>query len=394
MSKRYRLYIRNFTFKAIATIERVVPKDRKLILMTSWLGEKYIDNSKYVYEFLQSYSEYDAVWMTNNIRVYKDLKNRKLSVCKFHSLKGIWYQLRARVVFSSIQFADYNPWLVNRCLYIDLGHGHPIKDPGKEHFTEESRLIDSLVLNKIDYYAIVASDFAKRLYTQVIDIPLNKILISDFARNDVFIDASLRDGKNQLIQEMRKHYSKVITYMPTHRGMGKKVMAINDILPIDKLQSFCERYNFLFVIKKHFYHREEIENLDKYPNIVDITNVEDVDPQVLLYQTDLLITDYSACYIDYMLLNRPMLFYQFDIAEFASKERSLYMSFTELNIAPVSLDQDALIRDLDSLINEPVDLFAERRNEFAKTYFNNLHQQDGRKKVVDIMQKLLNEQAK
>ena len=390
----YRLKIRNVCFNTITAIERVIPKDRRLILFTSWLGEKYIDNSKYVYEYLLGYKEYKAVWMTNNNQIYKVLKDNNKPVCKFHSLRGLWYQLRARVVFSSIQFADYNPWLVNRCLYIDLGHGHPIKDPGKEHFTDESRLIDSLILNKIDYYAIVASDFSKHLYTQVIDIPLNKILVSDFARNDVFVDASLRKGKNLCIERISGHYNKVVTYMPTHRRMGVSKMNMHSILPLDALQSFCKDNNVLFIIKKHFYHRDEKEKLDDYSNIIDITNVDDIDPQVLLYQSDVLITDYSACYIDYMLLNRPLLFYQYDIEDFTSNERSLYISFKDIDIAPVSFGQEDLIRDLKSVINEPSDLFEERRNEFAKTYFNNLHQEDGRKKVVDIMQRLLNETAK
>lgn len=393
MSKSYRLIIRNVCFNAIAVIERLIPKDSRLVLLTSWLGEKYIDNSKYVYEYLLDYKDYKAVWMTNNNQIYDNLKENNRPVCKFNSLRGLWYQLRAQVVFSSIQFADYNPWLVNRCLYIDLGHGHPIKDPGKEHFTEESRLVDSLILNKIDYYAIVASDFSRRLYTQVIDIPLNKILVSDFARNDVFIDASLRDGKNLFIQVIKEKYKKVVTYMPTHRGMGACKMEMHGILPLEALQSLCERNNVLFVIKKHFYHRDEKDFLEKYPNIMDITSVEDIDPQVLLFQSDVLVTDYSACYIDYMLLNRPLLFYQYDIADFTSNERSLYMSFKDIDIAPVSFGQEDFIRDLESVINGP-DIFEDRRNEFAKTYFNNLHQQNGRKKVVDIMQQLLNETAK
>lgn len=394
MSISYRTIIRNSFFKIFSRITCFIPKQNNLVLLTAWLGEKYIDNTKYVFEFLQNYPQYKAVWMTNNRNIYDYLQSMYLPVALSHSLNGFWLQLRARVVFSSIQFADYNQWLLNRCIYIDLGHGHPIKDPGKEHFTEESRLIDSLILEKVKYYAIVASDFAKDLYPQVISIPKEQILISDFARNDVFIDSSLRNGKNAIIEKYRELKRRVVTYMPTHREMGRVEMKMSDILPLDILQVFCENNNVQFIIKKHFYHRNETEDLEKYPNIVDITNVEDIDPQVLLYQTDILVTDYSACYIDYLLLNRPLLFYQYDLEFFTKNERSLYMSFKDIDIAPVTYSKDALVHDLSFLIENEGDKYTLRRNAFAKTYFNNLSQKDGRKKVVDIMEELIEKYAK
>lgn len=367
-----------------------MPKKKNLVLLTSWLGEKYIDNSKYVYEFLQKYPEYKAVWMTNNDSIYKSLISKNLPVCKFKSFRGVWFQLRARVVFSSIQFADYNTWLVNRCLYIDLGHGHPIKDPGKEHFTEEHRLINSLIHNKVDYYAIVSSSFSKKRYMQVIEIPEDRIIISDFARNDVLIDEILREGKNTIIDEQRKG-RKVVVYMPTHRSMGANPMKMDCILPLPELQKICEENNLFFIIKKHFYHRAEREKLTKYPCIIDITGVDDIDPQVLLYQADMLITDYSACYIDYLLLDRPLIFYQYDLGQFVEKERSLYYSFDEIKIGPVPKTGNELISSIKDIISSSEDCYRDRRNSFASTYFDNLHQENGRKKVVEIMQSLLDE---
>jgi CDP-glycerol glycerophosphotransferase (TagB/SpsB family) len=386
----FRLRIKIICFQIVSFIEKFVPKKKNLVLLTSWQGEKYIDNSKYVYEYLQQCSRFETVWMTNNKNIYRSLKYQSLPVCKTKSFRGIWLQLRASVLFSSIQLADYNSWLVNRCLYIDLGHGHPIKDPGKQHLTEEFKVFTDLVLKKIDYRAIVASDYAKKLYPQVINIPDDHIVISDFARNDVFIDPSLRVGKNIIIEENKKN-CRVVVYMPTHRSMGAKTMMLEQILPLIELQNLCERNNILFVVKKHFFHRNEKESLNMYPNIIDVTNIDEIDPQVLLYQADVLVSDYSACYIDFLLLNRPILFYQYDIDSFISNERSLYYSFEDIDIAPVSKNSREFITDLENILNSTYDRYQEKRNGFTKTYFNNLQQDNGRQKVVDIMQALLNE---
>ena len=392
MKISFRLKMRNLLFRFINVILRLlIPKQDNLVLLTAWLGEKYIDNTKYVYEYLQNYPQYRAIWMTRSKAIYDSLNCHGLPVCYFNSIRGFWLQLRAKVVFSSIQFADYNPWLINRCLYIDLGHGHPIKDPGKEHHTEESQLINSLILEKVNYYAIVASNFSKKHYFEVIRIPENHVLISDFARNDVFIDQSLRQGKNELIESFRRLGRKIITYMPTHRSMGKDEMNMSRILALDSIQKFCEDNNIQFIVKKHFYHRKEHENFDAFSNIIDISSEEDIDPQVLLYQSDILITDYSACYIDYLLLNRPIVFFQYDLEAFVRDERSLYMSFDDLKIGPVVKDKNDLKDALQDIINSPQDQYATNRNIFAKTYFENLKQIDGRKKVVEIMQMLLKE---
>lgn len=382
--------IRNICFQLLSFIEKFVPKDDHLVLLTAWLGEKYIDNTKYVYEYLQSYPEYRAVWLTRKEEIYNSLKSLGCPVAKFNTLKSVFLQLRAKVIFSSIQFSDFNIWLINKCVYIDLSHGHPIKDPGQDHFTEEYKLLTSLILKKLDYYTIVASDFAKSKYSQVVDIPLEHVFISDFARNDVFIDSKLREGKNSVITSIAKE-KRVIVYMPTHRAMGANRMCMDEILPLKEIQDYCEKSNALFVIKKHFYHRHEVENLSEFDRIIDITGVDDIDPQVLLYQADALITDYSACYIDFLLLHRPLLFYHYDYDEFVAHERTIYLSFDNMHIAPIAKTKADLLDSLNSLFSDSNDSYQIERDKFAHTYFNNLHQENGRKKVVEIMQSLLNE---
>lgn len=363
------------------------PKKKKLVLFNAWFGQKYFDNTRYVYEYLINHSDYKALWLTRSEDVFLQLKRDGKPVAKVNSLKATWSQIRAQAVFSTMQFSDYNTWLLSKCIFIDLSHGHPIKDPGHLMRNHYDRLVTKSFLNRNYYYAIVSSNFSKSHYHDAIDIPDSHIFISDFARNDVLFEESLRRGKNEVIDQIKGN-RKAIVYMPTHRSEGKIVMNMNDLLPLADIQSFCEKNNYVFLIKKHYYHSNEVEDLDSYPSIFDITN-EEIDPQVILFQADMLISDYSACFIDYMLLKRPIIFYHYDFDYFTKKERTFYIDFKKIDIAPIAYTKEDLLKAiLEAAVQE--DSYLERRMRFAQeTYFDNIDHSNACQKIKVILDGLM-----
>lgn len=378
--------LRHFTTPII----KLIPKKKNLIIFSAWFGEKYIDNTRFVYEYLLNNGKYEVYWLTNNKKVYQELTENKFPVAYFSSIKGVILQLRAQVCFSTVQFSDFNSWLVCNSIYIDLGHGNMIKDPGQIIRNTKGQRVEKYILDNLFYYAIVPSDYSRHYYQQVVRVPERNIIISDFARNDVFIDQSLRLGKNEKINELKKIYNHIIVYMPTHRSDGKLPLNLEHNLPLQSIQDICSRTNSLFVIKKHFYHREEILQLNEYDNIIDITR-EEADPQVLLYQADILITDYSSCFIDYLLLHRPIIFYQFDYEYYTKNERSLFIDFKAENFAPVVETKDDLPQQLLTTLQTRGREYEANRERITSLFFNNTHQQDGRGKVIRIMEDILKE---
>ena len=383
----FRIRFGLFRRRCFSSLLKLVPKKKGLVLCTAWFGQKYIDNTMYVYEYLLSHSNYRVIWITKNRLIYNQLKSVGKPVEMFSSLKGIIAQIRAQAVFSTVQFSDYNQNLLVNTIYIDLGHGHPIKDPGKHFLREPMLTIQKQEVDKLHYYAVCASQSSKNLYQDVVKIDNDHIFISDFARNDVFVDDELRKGKNVIVEQY-KEGRKAIVYMPTHRSDGRKKMELEKILPLDDIQSFCKENDYVFIIKKHFYHRNEVENLSKYDRLFDITNIDDIDPQVLLFQSDVLISDYSACYIDYLLLDRPLMFYHYDLKVFQEQERSLYLPFETIDIAPISYNINDFMENLMIACN-PEDPFGDKRRGFTPHYFNNTKQENGREKIKQILDRLM-----
>ena len=388
----FRVKLRLFKYRVFHFFLKLVPKERKSVLLTAWFGQKYIDNTKYVYEYLLENTDYKVCWITKNRQIFDNLRQQNRPVVLFDSFAGKMKQIRAQAVFSTVQFYEYDQRLLTNTLYIDLGHGHPIKDPGKRFYEEPTLSIQKQMVDNLHYYAICASDFSKQHYQEVVRMNPDHIFISDFARNDVFIDASLREGKNAIVDQYKNRY-KAIVYMPTHRNDGRKKMDIKTILPLDDIQFFCKENDYVFIIKKHFYHRNEVEDLSKYDRILDITGIDDIDPQVLLYQTDVLISDYSACYIDYLLLDRPLMFYHYDLKEFQDQERSLYIPFETIDIAPIAYSKNDFIDKIKIACN-PADTFGKKRRNFTPNYFKNTRQRNGRERVKLILDQLMDKYYK
>ena len=47
----------------------------------------------------------------------------------------------------------------------------------------------------------------------------------------------------------------------------------------------------------------------------------------ILYNVDLLITDYSSVFYDYLILDRPILFSSFDLMEYQKIDREFYEDY-------------------------------------------------------------------
>ncbi len=138
--------------------------------------------------------------------------------------------------------------------------------------------------------------------------------------------------------------------MPTHRNEGKTIVDIYSLLDLERLNNYCKNNKILFLIKKHYYNRNDGKTVEGYSNIIDYTD-KSCDTQELLFNTDVLITDYSSCYIDYLLLNRPIIFYCYDYNEYLKQDREMYFEYDEVTPGDKAKNFDMLIESIDKAIN-------------------------------------------
>ena len=72
------------------------------------------------------------------------------------------------------------------------------------------------------------------------------------------------------------------------------------------VNNYQDEYNILY--KGHYLDKGETE---KFSNIVEVSN--EIDTNKLLSIVDVLVTDYSSIFFDYLPLRRPIIFYMKDI---------------------------------------------------------------------------------
>lgn len=367
----------------------IVPKNKKLILFSAWFGEDYIDNSKYLFEYMLKHNNtYQLFWYTKNKELYNSLKDKGIPVLYANSIRAIWLQCRAIMFVATVQTSDFNYFFYNKCFFIDLGHGFPGKPVGVTlgkdwtdwfHYCRKG----------IKFFETTASKFAADRLHDWYEVDYKNCIFSNKPRIDVFYDKEMREGINLNVETIKGN-RRLISYLPTHRDCGKTKIDIDHNFDLETIQRLCEESNSVFLIKKHFYHRNEKTDLSKYPNIFDLTG-EKVDTQVLLAQTDVLITDFSSCFNDFLVLDRPIIFYAFDYESYLKNERDYYWKYDRISAGYTTKSKEQFNEALSSVVKDWEDtLHKEGRKEMRKVYFDeDVEVGTSRKKLSRVIDELI-----
>lgn len=368
----------------------MIPKDKKLVLFGAWFGQRYADNTKYLYDYSLEKNEIKAVWFTKKREVYEYLHRANKPVVYSKSLAGIWTQARAAMLVSTVDYGDFNIYLLSGCTIFDQGHGVAIKrshDNGYE--TTYQRFFDRLIHVNVDRYACGTNPCLLEMAHDEIPVPDDRVIYANMARTDVFFDDRLYDHRNDFLDEIIKDRV-VLLYAPTHRMQGKVPIEIDKILDLPSIQKICEEHNAVFIIKKHFYHRHEETDLHSYKRIIDVTNT-DVETQSLLCKTDILISDYSAVYIDFLATDRPIILYPYDYEQFSKQMRGFYLRMEENHVGYKPSNPKEFSQCLEKVLLDPKDsLHASGREDLRGKYYNPGQQLgNSREYLYNIMLKLL-----
>lgn len=153
-----------------------------------------------------------------------------------------------------------------------------------------------------------------------------------YPRNDVLYTGNTAENIAQIKQALFGFQPKqIIMYAPTWRDdsfseQGKYKFE----MPFD-LKKFFENVdsNTLLVIRPHYLVKDRID-ITGFEDRVKI--LADVDINQLYLITDLLITDYSSVMFDFANLERPMLFYPYDLAHYRDQLRGFYFKYDQANL--------------------------------------------------------------
>lgn len=376
------------TYTSKLLLSRFKKRDNNIFIFGAWFGNKYDDNPKWLFEYiLKNKPNITAYWITPNQTVFEELRKDNLPVLKSESAEALAIVKRAKNYAYCINRndigANLTPYLAG-CKCFNLWHGVPLKKIGFDNEIIYAggiplnqkiyRFIDNLFLG--EEYAISTSPTFTKIYTSAFKLNKNHILELGQARNDCFFNHSSFQLKK------RFNGKKIIVYMPTHRREGKLAMNLNEILDFKRLDALLNDNNAIFIIKKHYYHREE-PTINGYTNILDITR-EQVHSQELLSDADILVTDYSSCYIDFLLMDKPQIFYCYDLGEYLREDRQMYFQYQDAIGGPLCKTYIELEKVLSEILKGN-DNSKKQRDSALQLFYSKENQGCVAEKQISIM---------
>ena len=321
----------------------LIPKNKKVWVFGCSSGDYYKDNSKYLFEFMSRITGYKAIWLTKNKGIYKKLNNQGKNCFYFYSLQGIFYSLIAKYIFISYSYDDVGFFCYlfpQRTKIVQLYHGTPLKrleiEKNRSILNKITKFILLSYLGRKFDFMFNTSDIATEKLNEFFKENMEKYIISGYPRNDGLFHNSDSSFLNKLKEKII--FEKIVFYLPTYREYSndKNFNLFNKFgFNEDKLNKILEDNNAIFLIKLHpndytraQYIFKKISNNSRVIVINDDEIESDIYP--ILNQTNILITDYSSVYIDFLLLDRPIIFSAFDRKEYEGLDRGFYFNYDEI----------------------------------------------------------------
>lgn len=308
-------------------------KRKNRIIFSSTRNLHYTFNSKPLFEyFLKYHKNFEVKFVINDNR-----KKQRLTkiygdyFIETNSLSGIIYALSAKTwVVSSADLPVLGIFQkINRIVY-HLGHGTPLKNifllDKSKHILR--RLYNKFLKFNFTYILATSTEFVT-IMANIFNISKKSIIVLGQPRNDLLWNVS-KDKVNKIF----KLNGKNILYAPTWREGDKvKLFPFADF-NLNTFEQFLEinRINIFIRLHHHFENYSDIK-LFNSRRITLLSSLKVNDIMEILSEFDMVITDYSSIFIDFLLTEKPVMFIPYDLEQY-EKIPGFTVNYTEYTPGP------------------------------------------------------------
>lgn len=311
----------------------MIKTDKNLWLIGACDGKNYADNSRYFFDWLNVYAtkQITVYWITQNKQIIKNIPYQG-RVLYFYSINTQLMIARAQVYICSHGINDITPYVTKNKFIFCLWHGLPVKKLGKLTGSNrgktgkmEKYLISIIRAKTICDAFLTPSDFFQKIFAAGFSDKIKEYIVAPYPRVSTLLSMA---GDNKIKPGM-------VLYAPTFRdNVAADYYFKQQILPgqqdLPELLDTLRQYNMTLCIKLHPYIN--IINKDLSYLNHELINIIDPTTDVLpvLLNAEILITDYSGIFFDFMLLDRKIIFYAPDIDWYEqTSHRGLYVNYNE-----------------------------------------------------------------
>ena len=348
-------------------------RGKHIWLIGGHAGDIYNDNSKFFYEYLmrEHSDDIDVYWVVNkDSKVFDKIPGKKLVRGSVENY--LYYYNAEAIVFSHSPSADIAPYnfavpflnkFHDRVVKVYLNHGTISFKKRKPMNGRFKNLIDELLKS---YNVVTASsDFEKNVMVNEWGMSEDNVKIVGNARYDNLPTdepASTRD----------------ILFTPTWRDWIKAdrdnftksdyFLNIMNFLDDERLNKALEEKDVNIKFYMHHLMHEFIDDVRK--NITG-NRIIFLDKGVTLAdeirKSAANITDYSSVAIDFLYMNRPIMFYQFDVEEYKEKVDS-YIDLDNEMFGKLAYNKDSAVEGILEIIENNFEVSESQKRERNKFF--------------------------
>lgn len=320
-------------------------RDKKIILFGAWMGEKFADNSRFLFQYLSNYKEdlgiSRVVWVTRNEQVCKLLNEIGYDcvLCGTKSSKYLHLKAGTHIICNASNRlgheADIDIQYSWGAKKIQLWHGVGIKKIGasaNSHvgYAGKTRLWNKIKRNRFfnmitseggwnEAYFLSTSELNRRINMDFTACNKKSTFISCYPRNCSCI--KLLKNEENLIENIKK-FNGCFLYLPTFRSDGTDYTHPLESL---KIREFLKKNNCLWIEKPH--SASKIVFKDAGDNIICLESSFDVN--VLYPYISAIVSDYSSCVFDAIYRKIPTIIYAPDLYEYQNGSNGLLFDLND-----------------------------------------------------------------
>ena len=354
---RHKLYGYLFSFFKVFTIKT----NRISFIIDS--GESFKGNLDYIKKEFERRGNFDFNFF------YKD----KLSFSSFKSLATSKYVF-LNDNFFPLAFMNFK----NETEVVQLWHAPGASKKFGGSVASDSDIEMLSKIGKNTDYLISSSKKIENYYSEAFQIDKEKIIPLGLPRIDYYFE---NHDLNRIKSDFCKKYGidfdkKIILYAPTFRD-EKKYNNVFDFLDLKKFYDVLGE-EYVLALRLHpkikDFYQDDIESSENYVDCSDYPS-----EQELMMISDILITDYSSIMIEFAILDKPILFFVYDLDNYLNTERGFYYDFEKTVPGKIVYSSDELINAIESN-----DFDKYKMSDFLKTQFDAI---DGKssERVVDFL---------
>ncbi|WP_294358665.1 CDP-glycerol glycerophosphotransferase family protein [uncultured Clostridium sp.] len=372
---------------------KFVTVDEKTILFISFHGRGYSCNPKYLHKYLLSnekYKDYKFVWAVKKGKG-KEISSAK--VIRYNSVKYFYYLAKSKYWIVNCKLPRHILKKENQ-VYLQTWHGTPLKrlahdiqigSDAKFYRTGVSKkeMTDTYDIDVKRYnYLISPNKFSTEKFQSAFNIERNRIIETGYPRNDYLTNITDSEINNLKEKYKIQKDKKVILYAPTWRDNSFNVKGYTFKLEVNFnkwKEVLGEEYVVLF--KPHYLITNKFNNdgLEEFLYTIK----EDKDINELYVISDILVTDYSSVFFDYAILQRPILFYMYDLKEYDEEIRGFYLDINKDLPGSIFTKEDDLLKKILNIEDYKKSTY-KLLNDFNNTY-NYLQDGHASERVIKIL---------